>query len=105
MGRRPLRSRWWWLVICVVVGSLVVTIPSVQALRYGIAIVDALSSGAGQGLKEAGFSDPRAEAPRFTISFLAGLIEIKDTPHPYLWTVVSGVATGGGLGVIVWGLS
>ena len=99
-----LRSRWFWLAVCVVVGSLVITIPSVQSLRDVNAIADALSSGIREGLGQAGFKGPGTESRRVTVSFLFGLIEIKDTPHPYLWTVISGIVTGGGLGVMAWAL-
>src|SRR3954454_13554863 len=63
MSRRWFRSRWLWLAVCVVVGSVVVTILSVQALRIGFAIAEAMSSGARQALEEAGFDGPSAEAP------------------------------------------
>jgi hypothetical protein len=103
MGWRWLRSRWLWLVVCVAVGSLIVTIPSLQALRDLMAVADALSSGIREGLSHGG-GNPREEPRRVSVSFLFGLFEIKDTPHPYLWTVISGVVTGGGLGAIAWGL-
>src|SRR3954454_8065637 len=105
MSWRWLRSKWFWLPVCIVVGSLVITIPSVQLLRLGISIADALSSGTREGLASAGFRGPPTESRHFSVAFLFGLIEIKDTTHPYLWTVVSGIVTGGGLGVIAWGLA
>jgi hypothetical protein len=104
MSRRWLHSRWLWLAACVAAGARVVTIPSVQALRDLTAIADALSAGIREGLSQAG-GHPREGPRRASVSFLFGLAAIEDTPHPYLWTVVSGVVTGGGLGAIAWGLA
>lgn len=104
MSRRWLRSRWLWLVVCVAVGSLIVTIPSLQAMRDLMAVADALSSGIREGLSQAG-GNPREGPRRVTVSFLWGLVTIEDTSHPYLWTVIGGIVTGGGLGAIAWGLS
>lgn len=105
MSWRWLRSRWLWLVVCVVVGSLIVTIPSLQTLHQAMEIADALSSGIRDGLKESGFSGTPKESRRVSVSFLFGLAKIEDTPYPYLWTAISGIVTGGGLGAIAWGLS
>jgi hypothetical protein len=85
-------------------GALIDTITSLQVMRDLMAIADALSSGIREGLSQSG-GNPREESRRFTVSFLFGLIKIKDTPHPYEWTVVSGIVTGGLLGAIVWGFS
>lgn len=104
MRWRWLRSRWLWLALCVVTGSLVVTIPSLQAVRDLMAVADALSSGIREGLSQTG-GNPREGPRRVSVSFLFGLVTIEDTPHPYLWTVVGGIVTGGGLGAIAWWLS
>ena len=74
MSWRWLRSKWLWLAVRLGVGSLVITIPSVQSLRDVIALADALSSGTREGLEKAGFSGPPKESRRFSISFLFGLI-------------------------------
>jgi hypothetical protein len=103
MRWRWLRSRWLGLVACVVAGSLVVTIPALQALRDLMAVADALSSGIREGLSQAG-GNPREGPRRVSVSVLFGLVTIEDTPHPYLWTVLGGIVTGGGLGAIAWGL-
>lgn len=100
MFKRCLSSRWWWLAICVVVGSFVITIPALTVVKQVIQIGDALSSGFKEGLGKAGGS-PK-ESRQMSVGFLFGLVKIENTPYPYAWTVVSGVITGGGLGLAVW---
>lgn len=104
MSWRWLRSRWLWLVICIVAGSLAITVPTLQAVHQAMQIADALSSGIRDGLSEIGFRGPREESRRASVSFLFGLVEVKDTPYPYQWSAVGGIVTGGGLGVVAWGL-
>lgn len=104
MSWRWLRSRGLWLVVCVVVGALMFTIPSLQALHDGMEIAEAFSSGVREALKDAGFKGPPRESVRVSVTLLFGLVEIKDTPHPYLWSTIGGIVTGGGLGLVVWGL-
>lgn len=104
MSWRWLRSRWLWLVVCVVAGSLAFTVPALQAVHQAMQIADAFSSGIRDGLSEAGSRSPREEPRRASVSFLFGLVEVKDTPYPYLWSAVGGIVTGGGLGVVAWGL-
>lgn len=104
MSWRWLRSRWLWLVVCVVAGSLAFTVPALQAMHQAMQIADAFSSGIRDALSEAGFRGPREEPRRATVSFLFGLVEVKDTPYPYLWSAIGGIVTGGGLGVVAWGL-
>jgi hypothetical protein len=100
MIKRCLSSRWWWLAICVVVGSLVITIPALTVVKQVIQIGDALSSGFKDGLGKADGS--LKETRQMSVGFLFGLVKIENTPYPYAWTVVSGVITGGGSGLIVW---
>ena len=90
--------------MCVVVGSLIVTIPSLQAIRDLMVIADALSSGIREGLSQTG-GNPHEGPRRVSVSFLFGIVTIEDTPYPYLWTVIGGIVTGGGLGTIAWGIS
>ena len=104
MGRRWLRSRWLWLVVCVVVGSLAFTVPALRAVHQAVQIGEAFASGIRAGLGEAGFHPPAEESRRSSVSFLFGLVEVKDTPHPYLWSAVGGIVTGGGVGLMVWGV-
>lgn len=104
MNRRWLRSRWLWLVICVVAGALAFTIPSLQALHQAMQVADALSTGIRSGLTEAGFGGPTEESHRVSVSFLFGLVEVEDTPYPYVWSAIGGIVTGGGVGLIAWGL-
>lgn len=103
MRQRWLCSRWLWLAVCVVVGSLVFTVPALQGLQQAIQFADAFSSGIREGLHDSGFRGPQAESRLVSVSFLFGLVTIEDTAHPYLWSVIGGIVTGGGLGVIVWG--
>lgn len=99
------RSRWFWLGVSVIVGSLLFTIPALQSLRLAIQVADAFSSGIQDGLREMGFHDSAAKpAQQMSVSFLFGLVQIRDTVHPYLWSTIGGVVTGGGLGVVVWAL-
>jgi len=104
MNWRWLRSKWLGLVVCVAVGSLTFAILSLQALQDLMAVADALSSGIRDGLSDGGRRSPREEPRRVSVSFLFGLVQIEDTPYPYLWTTISGIVTGGILGVIAWGL-
>jgi hypothetical protein len=104
MSWRWLRSRWLWLVVCVVAGSVIDTILSLQAMRTLMAIADALSSGIREGLIQAG-GNPHEEPRSVTVSFLFGLVKIKDTAHPYLWSAIGGIVSGGTLGAIAWGLA
>ena len=102
MIKRLLCSRWLWLAICVIVGSLVITIPALTFVRQALEIADALSIGSKEGLSNAGFSGSSRESRRMSVSFLFGLVEIESTRYPYMWTTIGGVITGGGLGLIVW---
>ena len=102
MIKRWLCSRWLWLAICVIVGSLVITIPALTSVRQALQVADALSSGVKEGLNNAGFSGSPKESRRMSVGFLFGLVEIENTPYPYMWTAIGGVITGGGLGLIVW---
>ncbi|MHA3772943.1 hypothetical protein ACXR0O_15520 [Verrucomicrobiota bacterium sgz303538] len=103
MKWRWLRSCWFWLGVSVIVGALLFTIPALQSLRLAMDVADAFSSGIKDGLREIGFNDSAAKASQqMSISFLFGLVQINDTVHPYLWSTVGGIVTGGGLGVVVW---
>jgi hypothetical protein len=105
MIQRWLRSRWLWLAVCVIVGSLLITIPTLRDVQLAHEIADTLSSGFKEGMRQPGFSGVPKESLRMSVSFLFGLVQIEDTPYPYLWSAVGGVITGGGLGLIVWVLA
>lgn len=102
MTKRWLCSRWLWLAVCVLVGSLLVTIPAVAEVRQVMQIADALSSGIKDGLSHSGSGGSAKASVRMSVSFLFGLVHIEDTQNPYLWTVVGSVITGGGSGFLVW---
>lgn len=102
MLKRCLCSRWCWLAICIIVGSLAITIPALTLVGQVLQVTDALSSGIKDGLSNAGFSGSPKEFRRMPISILFGLVAIQDTHYPYMWTTIGGVITGGGLGLIVW---
>ena len=100
MIKRWVSSRWLWLAIYVVVGSLVCTIPALTMVRQTLELSDSLSSEFKQGLSNAGGSVK--ETRRMSVGFLFGLVEIKDTSYPYVWTAIGGIIIGSGLGLIVW---
>lgn len=91
-------------MVCVVVGALAFTIPSLQALHQAIQIADAFSTGIRGGLTEAGFSGPSEASRRVSVSFLFGLVKVEGTSHPYLWSAIGGIVTGAGAGLIAFGL-
>ena len=105
MIRRWLCSRWCWLALCVIVGSLVITIPALTSVKQALEVADALSSGFKEGLSHPGTVGSPKESHRMSVGFLFGLVEIESTRYPYLWTTIGGVITGGGSGVVVWSLA
>ena len=102
IGRR-LRSKWLWLGVCVVVGSLVTTIPALRSVHQAMELADSLSSGFRESLKEGGF-DIYEHDRYVSVKFLFGLAQIRVTPHPYFWTAIAGISNGSILGTFVWGL-
>jgi len=96
-----LHSRRLWLLVLVTIGILIVTTHSLLALRDLTAIAEAISSGISHGLSAAG-GHPHESSRQYSVTLLFGSITVSGTPHPYLWTTLSGILTGGILGALAW---